>query len=161
MPLVEQYERAREAQIVQQIQDNQGPGGTAVTGSDDVIAALLTGQVMTLVLNDDFTSPGWADFEQSLVGAGDVPAEHPYGGDAAALVAVQLEQELIRLALQQDATLEIVATEVPISAEELDHVPEAGQARPRAEAATQLDALGGIGAILRFALSGDQATADL
>lgn len=161
MPLVERHERDREAQAVQQIEDNRGPGGTAVAGSDDVVSALLSGQVMTLVMNEDFAGPGWADFEQSLVGAGDVPVEHPYGGDAVALVAVNLDQELIRLALQQDATLEIVATEVPVSADELQNVPEAGQDRPRAQAAEQLDALGGVGAILRFALSGDQATANL
>ena len=161
MPLVERHERDREAETVQQIQDNHGPGGTAVAGSDEVVSALLSGQVMTLVMNEDFTGYGWADFEQSLVGAGDVPAEHPYGGDAAALVAVDLDQELLRLALQQDATLEIVATEVPVSAEDLEHVPEAGQDRPRAKAAAQLDAMGGVGAILRFALSGDQATANL
>ena len=161
MPLVEQHEREREAQTVQQIEDNRGPGGTAVAGPEDVVAALLAGQVMTLVINDDFAGPGWADFEQSLVGAGDVPAEHPYGGDAAALVPVQLEQELIRLALQQDASLEIVATQVPVSSDELDHVPAAGQDRPRSGAAIQLDALEGVGAILRFTLSGDQATANL
>lgn len=161
VPLVEQYEREREAQAVQQIEDNHGPGGTAVAGGDDVVAALLSGQVMTLVINSDFTAPGWADFDQGLVGAGEVPSEHPYGGDEAALVSVELEQELVRLALQQDATIEIVAADVPVSTEELTDIPEAGQARPRSDAATQLDALGGVGALLRYSLSGDQSTAEL
>ncbi len=161
MPLVEQHEREREARAVQQIEDNRGPGGTAVAGSDDVVAALLSGQVMTLVINSDFTAPGWADFDQGLVGTGEVPSEHPYGGDAAALVGVKLEQELVRLALQQDASIEFVAADVPVSAEELVDIPEAGQVRPRSDAATQLDALGGVGAILRYSLTGDQSTAEL
>ncbi len=161
MPLVEQHEREREAQAVQQVEDNHGPGGTAVAGSDDVVAALLSGQVMTLVINSDFTAPGWADFNQALVGAGEVPSEHPYGGDAEALVSVKLEHELIRLALQQDATIEFVAADVPVSAEDLADIPEAGQARPRSDAATQLAALGGVGAILRYSLTGDQSTAEL
>ncbi|MGH2533245.1 MAG: hypothetical protein ACRDJW_13180, partial [Thermomicrobiales bacterium] len=67
----------------------------------------------------------------------------------------------VRLAYQSDATVEIVRTEVSISTEELIHIPEADSERPRADAAKRLDEPGGVGAVLRFALSGDQATAEM
>ncbi len=159
---VEEYERQREGEAVQQVTDNLGPGGTAVAGPEDVVTALLGGQVMMLVVNDDFSSAGWADFDQGVSGVGKLPRAHPYGGEPGDIVAVPLEEELVRLAYQTDATVEIVRTEIPGSTEELMHtIPEAGGERPRADAATRLDEHGGVGAVPRFALSGDQATAEL
>ena len=161
LPVVEQAEREREADAVRRIQNGAGPGGGAVTGPVDTLTALQTGQVMTLVMNDDFAAPGWADFAFPVYGAGEPPAEHPAGGDPANLVPVPLDEELVRLALQIDAEIEIVRTAVPVGQDEQLATPEADAPAPRAPAARDLDALGGVGAILRYALDADQSTADL
>jgi hypothetical protein len=61
------------------------------------------------------------------------------------------------------AEIEIVRTAVPVSIAEQAGVPDAhgDEGLPRSEAARLLDDLGGVGAVLRFALAEDQATADL
>ncbi|HET7093436.1 MAG TPA: hypothetical protein VFI22_08160, partial [Thermomicrobiales bacterium] len=64
-----------------------------------------------------------------------------------------LEDELIRLALQTDATIELVQSAAPVGADELAHVPEASAPLPRSEAAKELDALGGVGAVFRYELT--------
>jgi hypothetical protein len=105
-------------------------------------------------VNDDFAQTGWADFTLPLFGVGDVPREHPAGGDVANIVPVELADEVIDLALQTDAAVELVRTTMPIAA--AGGVPPAGAAAPRYEAALALDALGGIGAILRFTIEEDR-----
>lgn len=161
LPIVEQSERAREGEAVGRIQNGAGPGGGAVAGAVETLTALQAGQVMTLVMNDDFSAPGWADFTFPLYGAGEPPAEHPAAGDVANIVPVPLEEELVRLALQTGAEIEIVRTSVPVSAEEQMDIPEADATTPRAPAARDLDGLGGVGALLRFALDDDRSTANL
>jgi protein required for attachment to host cells len=162
LPVVEQAEREREADAVRRIQNGAGPGGGAVTGPVDTLTALQTGQVMTLVMNDDFADPGWADFTFPVYGAGEPPPEHPAGGDPANLVPVPLDEELVRLALQIGAEIEIVRTAVPVGLDEQLATPEAdAPTPPPAPAARDLDALGGVGALLRYALDADQSTADL
>jgi hypothetical protein len=160
-PLVEQAERRRELEAVQRVRDGVGAGGKGVAGPEDTLTALQTGQVMTLVIDDDFTSPGWADYTMPLYGVGDVPAEHPAGGDAAEIVPVALEDELVRLAIQIGAEIEVVQSAVPVDGEEQARVPDADEAPPRAQAALELDALGGVGGVLRYALDAGQPTADL
>ncbi|MEA2528094.1 MAG: peptide chain release factor subunit 1 [Thermomicrobiales bacterium] len=160
-PLVEQAERQRELEAVQQVRDGVGAGGKGVAGPEETLTALQTGQVMTLVMDDDFTSPGWADYTMPLYGVGEVPAEHPAGGDAASLVPVALEDELVRLAIQIGADIEVVQSAVPVGAEEQERIPDADEAPPRAQAALELDALGGVGGVLRYALDAGQPTADL
>lgn len=161
LPLVERAEREREADAVGSLENGAGPGGGAVVGVDETLTALQAGQVLTLVMNDDFTAPGWADFGLPLYGAGDPPAEHPAAGDSAAIVSVAMEEELVRLAILSDATIEIVRTAVPVGAEEQAHVPDADAPMPRSDAGRRLDALGGVGALLRFVLDADHSTAEL
>ena len=161
LPVVAQAEREREAAAVQAVTDGVGAGTTGVAGPDDTLTALQAGQVMTLVMNDDFAAPGWADFSLPLYGVGDPPTEHPAGGDRASIVAVNLEEELVRLAIQTGAAIEIVKTDVPVTAAEQAAVPDAAAALPRSPAALALDALGGVSAVLRFALDVDQPTAEL
>jgi hypothetical protein len=155
-PLIEQEERQREQEAVQTVRDGVGAGTIGVAGATDTLAALEAGQVRTLVVNDDFAQPGWADFTLPLYGVGDVPREHPAGGDVANIVPAALEDLVMRLALQTDAGIELVATAAPVSAEEMADVPDADVAAPRAEAALALDVLGGIGAILRFTVDESQ-----
>jgi hypothetical protein len=161
-PLIDQAERRSELAAVRAVRDAVGVGGPGAAGPEAVLTALQAGQVWNLVLNDDLTGPAWADYTLPLFGAGGPPGAHPAGGDPANLVAVSLPDEAVRLALQTDAAIEIVRTAVPVSAVEQAAIPEASgdQGRPRAEAARLLDELGGVGAVLRFALAEDLPTAD-
>jgi peptide subunit release factor 1 (eRF1) len=160
-PLIEAEERRREQEAVDAVRDGVGARARGVAGVEETSTALQTGQVMTLVINDDFSASGWADYTLPLYGAGEVPREHPAGGDKANLVPVELTDELLRLAIQEDAEIEMVRTAVPVSAEEQEEIPDAGDPIPRSPAARDLDGLGGVGAILRFALDIDQPTAEL
>jgi hypothetical protein len=160
-PLIEEAERKREMEAVQAVRDGVGAGGKGVAGAQDTITALETGQVMTLVMNDDFSQPGWADYTLPLYGVGSPPREHPAGGDVANLVPTMVEDEVVRLALQIGAEVQLVRSAVPVGAEEQAQIPDADEPTPRSEAARALDELGGIGAILRYALDEGRPTADL
>jgi hypothetical protein len=160
-PLVAEAERKREMEAVQAVRDGVGAGGKGVAGAVDTITALETGQVMTLVMNDDFAQPGWADYTLPLYGVGSPPGEHPAGGDVANLVPTTVEDEAVRLALQLGAAVQLVRSAVPVGAEEQEQVPDADEPTPRSAAARALDELGGIGAVLRYALDAGQPTADL
>lgn len=160
MPLIEAFEREQEASAVRRLQESRGSGGLAALGSDDVLAALQAGQVMTLMMTDDYSQPGWADYSMSHFGTGDAPKRHPGGGDAAELEPIQIEEEVVRLALQTGADIEIVQAVVSMAemnAVDMD-IPEAGGDPPRTAPAQALDEFGGIGALLRYALSNDQST---
>jgi peptide subunit release factor 1 (eRF1) len=160
-PLVAARERQHERETVQSMLDGVGAGGRGVAGAEDTLTALETGQVMTLVMNDDFEQPGWADFTFPLYGAGNVPSEHPAAGDIANIVPAPLAEIAIRLALQTGADIELVGTAVPVGQDEQERIPDADEPTPRAKTARSLDVMGGIGAVLRFALDEGQPTADL
>lgn len=76
-------------------------------------------------------------------------------------LALDLVQTLGRLALQSNAGIELVAAAVPVSADEQDQISEAGDPTPRSKTARSLVVMGGIGAVLRFALDKGQPTAEL
>jgi hypothetical protein len=160
-PLVDAAERKRELETVQAVTDGVGAGSRGVAGATGTLTALETGQVMTLVMNDDFAGPGWADYTLPLYGIGEPPREHPAAGDRANIVSTALADEVVRLALLTGATVELVRTAVAVGEEELANVPDAEAPSPRADAARMLDELGGIGAVLRFALDDGQPTAQL
>ncbi|HEY7031656.1 MAG TPA: Vms1/Ankzf1 family peptidyl-tRNA hydrolase [Thermomicrobiales bacterium] len=160
-PVVAQAERERELAAVQRVRDGVGAGGKGVAGAEDTLTALQTGQVMTLVMDDDFARPGWADYTMPLYGVGEVPSAHPAGGDATSIVPVALEDELIRLAIQVGAEIEVIQSTVAFNDEEQQRIPDGDGALPRAQAALELDALGGVGGVLRYALDAGQPTADL
>ena len=160
-PIIDQAERDRERETVQTIEDSRGEGNLAVVGAEDVIVALQTGQVMTLVMNDDFRGQGWGDFTLPVYGVGAPPKEHPAGGETSNIVPLALEEEMIRLAIQTGAEIEIVDTNVPVtSGEDGAPIRDTSEAMPRSEAATILDAAGGVAALLRYALSEEQSTAN-
>jgi Bacterial archaeo-eukaryotic release factor family 10 len=160
-PVVEQEERRKEMAAVQAVRDGVGAGGKGVAGAKETLTALETRQVQTLVQNDDFTMAGWADYTLPIFGVGEVPKDHPAGGDVANLVPTALEDEFVRLAIREDAGVELVRAAVPVSRQELEHVPDADDPKPRAEAARALDAIGGVGAVLQFALDAGRPTAEL
>jgi peptide chain release factor subunit 1 len=160
LPLVTEAERAQELDAVQRVSDGQGPGGHATAGAEDVLVALQSGQVMTLVMNDDFHGPGWADYTMPVFGTGKPPKKHPAGGEADQIVEVALEDEIVRLAVQTGSDIEIVRSSVPVETDGDAPVRKADDDFPRSEAAQTLDQLGGVAAILRFTLSDEQSVAD-
>jgi hypothetical protein len=147
-PMIEAAEHQQEADAVQKVRDNVGAQTLGSGGAVDTLRALANGQVQTLVMNDDFSATGWADYALSLYGLGEIPAEHPAGGDVANLRVTKLEDEAVRLALLNGGTVELIQTTVPIS--ETEGTPHAGEGFPRTEPAKALDELGGIGAVLRY-----------
>lgn len=155
MPVAEQAERDREAAEVSRLLDAIGAAGHGAGGADDTLTALQAGQVDTLIMNDDFTGSGWADFSLPIYGVGEIPAQHPLGGDKGAIVPIALEDELVRLALQTDARVEVVHSSVPVKDAEVRDLPEAHGKQPRTKAAVSLDQHGGVGAILRFVMDED------
>jgi hypothetical protein len=159
LPVIEEAERRAEAQAVGQLENGAGPGGGAVVGVEATLAALQAQQVMTLVMNDDFSAAGWADFSLPIYGVGEPPGEHPAGGDTSAIVRERLDDELVRLALLEDAEIEIIHTRPPVTDNE--SVNDVDGHAPRTRVARRLDELGGVGAILRFTLADDQSTANL
>jgi hypothetical protein len=157
-PVVEKTEREHERQAVQSVSDGVGASTNGAGGASDVLTALQAGQVMTLVMNDDFEGTGWADFTMPAYGVGDLPTSHPLGGDVKNIVEVDLREELVRLAVQSGAEVEIVHTGVPDDAEDFQTVSsEAGENIPRSDAAIELDQFGGVGAVLRYVI-GDEPT---
>jgi hypothetical protein len=150
LPLVEDAERAREQETVQAIADAVGADDRGAAGAAGVLRALQNHQVTELAMNDDFNADGWADYGRDTYGLGPIPETHPLGGDIADLVAVDLFEAFTRLALRGGAEIEIIHSAVPVADDEDESVPRAGAPAPRTEAATRLDALGGVGALLRY-----------
>ncbi len=148
LPIVAAAERERELEKVERIANAVGAAGRGAAGGVDVLRALQRGQAAGIAMVDDYAEPGWADFGRNLYGVGPVPERHPMDGDVADLVPIPLEEEMIRLAVQTGATIEIVKTTVPVDAADAE-VPDAGSL-PRSEAAGRLDAIGGVGATLRY-----------
>ena len=147
-PIATEYERTRESEAVDAVADAVGSGNRGAAGAIDVLKTLEQGQVFRLVMSGDYSEMGWADYTMPIYGIGDPPKQHPAGGDPHNIVPVPLEQEMIRQALITGAQLEIVDPSVPVDSE--GEVPRAGEGIPNAPADTKLDALGGVGALLRW-----------
>ncbi|MCC6943836.1 MAG: host attachment protein [Thermomicrobiales bacterium] len=148
-PLAVDFERRREAAQVEEVL-NALSTGNAVAGTVDVLNALRNGQVHRLIMTRVYSQPGWIDPEMQLFGIGDPPAEHPAGGDITNLLSVPLEEEMIRQAVQSGSQIEIVKGTLGVDANA--DIPAAGQSAPRKETVQPLDDLGGVAAMLRFAI---------
>jgi hypothetical protein len=149
LPIDEEAERNREAATVAALRGAIEADGLGAAGPAAVLSALQQVRVETLVMTDDFSEPGWADYSADVGGVGSIPDRHPVGGDRGQIVPILVEDELIRRAILTGATFKIVRTDVSAPRIE-DGLPKAGEPLPRAEAAQQLDDLGGVGALLRF-----------
>jgi peptide chain release factor subunit 1 len=57
--VAQEAERFHEEQVIEQLMDQQGPGGKAVLGTEPTVEALLLGQVHTLVIRHDFRAKGY------------------------------------------------------------------------------------------------------
>ncbi|TVR70376.1 MAG: hypothetical protein EA415_13020 [Sphaerobacteraceae bacterium] len=149
LPIAERAEADRELESARMVVEAIKRGGAGAGGSDDVFAALAEGKVNTLVMNEDFHEDGWADFVNHRYGAGehgDVFDGHVGEFSAAPIIA---EDEMVRLAIQNGAEIDIIHTGVKIEREPNDQLPDAGQI-PRAEAAQLLDKYGGVAALLHY-----------
>lgn len=144
-PIVTAAERDAELAAVVELEDAIGQQTLGRAGAEAVAVTLARGQVELLVINDDFREEGWVDPEFAIAGVGAHPAEHPAGGDPNAMFDVELGDEFIRMALNQSARVEVVHSR-PLEAPSLD----GDGAESRSEAAARLDALGGVGVVLRY-----------
>lgn len=148
-PVGVEFERKREAEQIANLLDAI-PVGNGVGGTVDVLTALRNGQVHRLLMTRRYQEQGWIDPDMQLYGIGQPPAVHPAGGDLTHILQVPLEEEMIRQAVQSGAQFEVVKGNLPIDTEA--EIPAAGQDAPRKDAVQPLDDLGGVGAILRFAI---------
>jgi hypothetical protein len=146
-PIVTAAEREDELAAVAEVEAAIGRQTLGRSGAEAVAPVLARGQVELLVINDDFSAEGWIDPNFALAGVGESPAEHPAGGDLNGIMKVELGDEFIRMALHQGARVEVVHT-MPLEAPSLDGDGTAG----RSDAAARLDALGGVGVVLRFSV---------
>lgn len=153
LPLAEKAERAREQASVERLKNAIGQGQLGVAGPDETVRKLQNGQVASLVMCDTFEGDGWADYEMHIYGAGNIPTNHPAGGEVTRLVAVDLRDELVRLALSTGAEVDIIHSSTSVD-EDAD-VPNAGKDMPMTDAARDLIEMGGVGAVLRYAMTGD------
>lgn len=96
--------RRREERAASLLRDRAAEG-KGVAGAERVLDALEMGDVDMLVIGRDVRIAGWADYALPLYGAGPVPGDHPAGGDPAHLVAVDLAEELLRLAARRGADI--------------------------------------------------------
>lgn len=150
LPIAEAAERQREFESVERLKNAIGAGEFGVSGASEVLRALQNGQADALIMNDTFAGDGWADYEMHVFGVGATPLEHPIGGDTSKITEVELRDELVRLALNTGAEVDIIHSGVPI---EESGVPEAGARQ--SDAATELAKLGDVGAVLRFAITAE------
>jgi hypothetical protein len=146
-PIVTASEREDELAAVAELEEAIGRETLGRSGAEAVATVLARGQVELLVINDDFNAEGWIDPNFAVAGVGEPPAEHPAGGDLAGIYQVELGDEFIRMALNQNARVEVVHT-MPLEAPTLD----GDGAASRSDAAARLDALGGVGVVLRFSV---------
>lgn len=153
IPIAERAEREREQASVDRLKNAIGQGEFGAAGSSDTIRKLQFGQVDKLVLCDTFEGDGWADYEMHMYGTGNLPTNHPAGGDVTRIVAVDLRDELVRLALSSGAEIDIIHSTMPV--ENDGEIRGAGDAFPKTQAATELEEMGGVGAILRYSMTGD------
>jgi peptide subunit release factor 1 (eRF1) len=149
LPIDNAAERGREAEAVSAVHDAVARGELGVAGAADVLRALQNVQVETLVMVDDFTAPGWADYVVGIAGVGAIPDQHPTGGDRSQMTPVPIEDEIIRRAIATGAKIEIVQSS-ELAPDAATGVSKADAPLPRTDAARRLDAMGGVGALLRF-----------
>lgn len=153
IPVAEKAEREREQTSVDRLKNAIGEGGMGTAGASETIRKLQNGQVDTLVMCDTFEGNGWADYEMHIYGAGNLPTTHPAGGEVTKLVAVDLRDELVRLALSTGAEVDIIHSSMPVDDD--GEVRHADDEMPMMQAARELVEMGGVGAILRYSMTGD------
>jgi len=162
LPVVQEAERAQEDDLCEQIATGaQEPHGLAVWGITDTLAALETGQVLTLVLATDFSAAGWADEVLGMTGAGHVPTEHPAGGNVADIRPVDLREEFVRMALLSAVGTEFVSLRETGPVTESVSEAAATDTGARGGAVAALADHEGVGALLRFRLDVDQTVPNM
>ncbi len=149
LPLAERAEAEREQASVDTVADAVGQGRNAVAGAEKVMDALAHGRVADLIMNEDFHEDGWADFTNQRYGVGEQRDVLAGAVDEISVEPIIIEEEMVRLAIQQNAGIDIIHTRVPLTAERDDQLPDANEI-PRSAAARKLDELGGVAAIVRY-----------
>lgn len=163
MPLVAETEKAQEDDLCQQLETAAlSDPAYGIYGAEGTLAALQAGQVQTLIIADEFTAPAWVDDTFAIFGMGEIPTEHPAGGDVADLRATDAREEFVRLALVMGAEgIEFVPLRDDAPVTETVNEAEGVTAGERGGAIMRLRDEGMVGALLRFALAPDQAVANV
>ncbi|MFN8472410.1 MAG: Vms1/Ankzf1 family peptidyl-tRNA hydrolase [Anaerolineae bacterium] len=137
-PILRALDTQQQLGLVERVEAEVGQRDMGVAGLADTLAALRQGQVLTLILGEDFAAPG-----QRCLDCGALTAD--VDGTTCAdcgghLVGVgDIVSDLVEQALEQDAEVRVIA---------------APAAMPR------LQALGHVGALLRFAVRPAPAMAE-
>ena len=137
-PILRALDTQQQVALVERVEAEVGQRDMGVAGLVDTLAALRQGQVLTLILNEDLAAPGQRclDCAALTTDTGRSACEDCGGG----LVAVaDIVSDVVEQALEQDAEVRIIA---------------APTAMPR------LQALGNVGALLRFAVRPTPALAE-
>ncbi len=162
-PIVQEAERQQEVDLCEELATAAlSAQAYGVYGAAGTLAALQSGQVQTLIVAEDFTAPAWVDDALMFVGLGEMPGEHPMGGDLTDLRAADAREEFVRLALTMGADgIEFVPLMDDAPVTETVNEAEGITAGERGGAIARLRDEGGVGALLRFALAPDQAVANV
>jgi peptide subunit release factor 1 (eRF1) len=149
MPIAERAEQERELAAVMAAKDRRGSQDGAALGSAEVLKALVRGQADMLIMTEDFHEDGWADFTNQRYGAGDEADLFVSGGTEFDAAPIDVEQEMVRLAIKTDAEIDVIHAAVPVDQSADAPIGHEGEV-PRSPAAVELDKLGGVAAILRY-----------
>ncbi len=137
-PILRALDTQQQIGLVERVEAEVGQRDMGVAGLADTLAALRQGQVLSLILAEDLVAPG-----QRCVDCGALTTdteERECADCGGGLVAVaDVVSDLVEQALEQDAEVRVIA---------------APAAMPR------LQALGNVGALLRFAVRPTPATAE-
>lgn len=113
------------ADLARRIKEGLGAGGRGVAGFDEVLAALGRHQVQTLMVDRNYRPPGWRC--EQCTWAGLAPVEHCPVCGGIPVPVTDAVGELVRLTILQNGHVEVG-----------EDIPE-------------LDELGGVGGVLRYA----------
>ncbi len=101
-----------EATLVRHLEDESSPGGLAVRGLDETLAALVRGQADTLLIAEDYTDQGFVCYTDHylVTEAGECPV---CGQDLSE--SGDIIEDMVQLAINQNVKVEYIAAGNPFS----------------------------------------------
>ena len=99
----EQWERASERTLVQEMLDNEG-SGWAVNGLDETLRALARGQVRVLLVNADAAEPGYRCGDSGRLAR----TERECRGEGAPIPVIDIVDDAIEEALRQRVMVDVI-----------------------------------------------------
>lgn len=111
-------ERVREdleAALIRRLEDESSPGGLAVRGLEETLAALVRGQADTLLIAEDYVDQGFVCYTDHYLATG--AGECPVCGRALS-ESTDIVEDMVQLAINQDVNVEYIAAGNPFSERE-------------------------------------------